>query len=112
MILVDAGVLIDFLRLKDAKLAGLFRSLPLAICGVTRAEVLAGARGDKDRQRLFTFLGAFQPTSMPDSTWDVVGETWHRFLRAALRYHFRMPWSPRLPSRGRWKFGRMIRIFR
>ena len=34
MILVDAGVLIEFLRTKDAKLNSLFRSLPLAVCGV------------------------------------------------------------------------------
>lgn len=42
MILVDAGVLIDFLRIKDPKLGRLFRSEPVAICGVTRAEILAG----------------------------------------------------------------------
>ena len=39
MILVDAGVLIDFLRTKDPKLVRLFRSLPVAVCGVTRAEI-------------------------------------------------------------------------
>lgn len=34
-------MLIDFLRTKDAKLNTLFRSLPVAVCGVTRAEILA-----------------------------------------------------------------------
>ena len=32
-------------------------------------------RGDKDRQRLLTFLGAFQPASIPETIWDSVGET-------------------------------------
>ena len=45
MILVDASVLIDFLRTKEPKLDGLFRSLPVAVCGATRVEILAGARG-------------------------------------------------------------------
>lgn len=75
MILVDASVLIDFLRTKDPKLFGLFRSLPLAVCGVTRAEILAGARGDKNRQRLLQLLGTFQQMSTPESLWDRVGET-------------------------------------
>jgi predicted nucleic acid-binding protein len=44
MILVDAGVLIDFLRTKDPKLDHLFRSRQAAICGATRSEVLAGSR--------------------------------------------------------------------
>ena len=88
MILVDAGVLIDFLRTKDAKLSNLFRALPLAVCGVTRSEVLAGARGDKDRQRLLTFLGAFQPASIPDSIWDFVGETLASLLASGITVPF------------------------
>lgn len=44
MTLVDTSVVIDFLRSGDAKLHGLFQSLPGAICGVTRAEVLHGVR--------------------------------------------------------------------
>jgi predicted nucleic acid-binding protein len=50
MILVDAAVLIEYQRTADAKLAALFRSLPVAICGVTRAEILRGARNPADRQ--------------------------------------------------------------
>ncbi len=75
MILVDTGVLIDFLRTKDLKLDGLFRSLPVAVCSVTRAEILAGARGAGDRQRLLQFLGTFQQIAIPETLWDLVGDT-------------------------------------
>ena len=54
----------------------------------TRAEVLAGARGDKDRQRLLTFLGAFQQTPIPDSTWDIVGETLAALLASGITVPF------------------------
>src|SRR5204862_2414962 len=74
MILVDAGVLIDFLRSKNPKLAKLFRSQPVAICGVTRAEILAGARSSKDRQRLITFLPGFLQVATPEPYWDQVGD--------------------------------------
>lgn len=74
MILVDTGVLIDFLRTKEPKLDRLFRTEPVAVCGVTRAEILAGARGAKDRQRLLQFLGTFQQVLSPEPCWDLVGD--------------------------------------
>lgn len=74
MILVDTGVLIDFLRTRDAKLATLFQSLPVATCGVIRAEILAGARTAADRQRLVTFMAPFQLVATPESIWDTLGD--------------------------------------
>ena len=74
MILVDSGVLIDFLRTKDAKLAALLRSLPVAVCGATRAEICCGARSAADRQRLVVFLSPFQQVSIADSLWDALGD--------------------------------------
>lgn len=74
MILVDAGVLIDYLRTKDAKLRKLFQSEPTTVCGVTRAEILAGARSVKDRRRLLRFLGSFQQVAIPERHWDIVGD--------------------------------------
>lgn len=74
MILVDTGVLIDFLRTKEPKLDRLFRTQAVAICGVTRAEILAGTRGVQDRQRLLRFLGRFHQVLMPEACWDVVGD--------------------------------------
>lgn len=80
MILVDSGVLIDYLRTKDARLATLFHSLPVALCGVTRAEILSGARNIRDRKRLFAFLQGFKPVPIPEPLWDRAGD-----LLAALR---------------------------
>src|SRR5438309_6093955 len=74
MILVDSNVLIEFLRTKDAKLDRLFRSSPVAICGVMRAEILCGARNPRDRQRLETFLSRFQQLAIPEVLWDKVGD--------------------------------------
>ncbi len=74
MILVDASVLIDYWRGKNPKLAALLPALPVAVCGVTRAEVLCGSRNPADRQKLLTTLGAFQLLPIPDALWDVVGD--------------------------------------
>jgi predicted nucleic acid-binding protein len=75
MILLDSGVIIDFLRIQDAKLAALFRSLPVAVCGVTRAEILHGSRSAADRQKLVVFLNAFQQVAIPDVLWNAVGDS-------------------------------------
>jgi predicted nucleic acid-binding protein len=48
MILVDASVIFDHTRGKDLRLAGFFKTLGTAVCGVTRAEVLYGARNPSD----------------------------------------------------------------
>ena len=74
MILTDSGVLIKFLRTKDAKLDRLLHSLPIAICGAVRAEILAGARSVQQRQKLMAFLGGFQHVPFPESFWDHVGD--------------------------------------
>ena len=68
-------MLIDFLRTKEPKLGRLFRSEPVAICGVSRAEILAGARQPQDRLRLMQFLGAFQQVATPEPLWDQAGDT-------------------------------------
>jgi predicted nucleic acid-binding protein len=74
MILVDTGVLIDFVRTKDVNLGALFRSLPVATCGVIRAEILCGARSAADRQRLIVFLAPFQYVATLEPLWDQVGD--------------------------------------
>ncbi len=60
MILLDASTIIDGLRGKDLQLIGRMNSLGGAVCGVTRAEILSGAKGPQDRTRLLTILGGFQ----------------------------------------------------
>ena len=49
MILVDTTIVIDYARAKDAKLVALVPTLPVAVCGVVRAELLCGARDAKHR---------------------------------------------------------------
>jgi predicted nucleic acid-binding protein len=73
LILVDTSVVIDYLRSGDVTLLRLFQTLPAAICGATRAEVLHGARNPADRARLLTVLNAFHQVPIPEALWDEVG---------------------------------------
>jgi len=74
MILVDTSVVIDWSRGKDVKLRLLLPSLPVAVCGVTQAELLHGCRDPAHRQRLLADLAIFQFVPMPDALWITVGD--------------------------------------
>jgi predicted nucleic acid-binding protein len=70
MTLLDASLIIDCLRTKDLQLLAKMISAGGAICGVTRAEILSGARGLRDRARLVTVLDGFQQVGIPEPMWD------------------------------------------
>lgn len=74
MTLVDTSVLVEYLRTGDARLLGLFQSLPGAVCGTIRAELLHGAKNPADRARLQTLLNAFSHAPTPESVWDAIGD--------------------------------------
>ena len=78
MILVDASVLIDALKGKDPKIANLFATLPVAICGVTLAEVLHGARDPGHYRNLENALSKFPWVAVDDSIWKPLAN--HLFL--------------------------------
>lgn len=74
MILVDSGVLIDYSRGADPKLGALFTTLPVAVCGVVRAEVLHGSRNLRDRARLVMLLDGLIQLPIADALWDTIGD--------------------------------------
>lgn len=74
MILTDTSVVVALLRTKDPKLRQLIVAHDGAICGVTRAEILHGARDLQHRQQLLSVLNLFQHVPIPDSLWDDLGD--------------------------------------
>jgi predicted nucleic acid-binding protein len=69
MILLDTSVVIDLLRSNDADLLNAVIANDAAICGVTRAEVLHGARDANHRQKLIAALDLFQQLPVTETTW-------------------------------------------
>jgi predicted nucleic acid-binding protein len=90
MILVDSCVLIDFTRTKaaDAKLAHLFATLPVGVCGICRTELLAGARTSPERVRLEVFLNRFNQIAIEERVWDEVGDNLAALRRAGVNIPF------------------------
>lgn len=85
MVLVDSSVVIDFLWSKDARTRQLLVALPAGICGVTRAEVLFGARNDAEINDLIEVLDSFFSLAIPDEVWTQTGIHLSLLRRAGLK---------------------------
>lgn len=82
MILIDTSVLVDYLRSPSDRMLRLFEEKAGAICGVTRAEVLAGARNPDDLDRIASSLDVLEQVAIVDELWDLLGKNLS-LLRAA-----------------------------
>ena len=82
MILVDSCVVFDHTRGTDRRLGGFFKTLPVAVCGVVRAEVLHGVRNPANRAALVALLNQFAQVPTPEDSWDAIGDN-----LAVLRSH-------------------------
>lgn len=74
MILADTSIVVEFLRTRNARLQSLIVSSPAAVNGVTRAEILHGARDSQHRAKLIAALNLFQQIAFPDTLWDEAGD--------------------------------------
>ncbi len=74
MILLDTSVLIEFLRSPTEATLGMFKEYAAAICGVTRAEVLAGARDSAHLSRIGESLDGLEHVVIAEDFWDVLGK--------------------------------------
>jgi predicted nucleic acid-binding protein len=74
LILIDTTIVVQLLRSRDAGLAALLKTNDAAICGVTRAEVLHGARGSAERSAFIAARDGLQQVEIPYVLWDQVGE--------------------------------------
>ncbi len=73
MILLDTSVLIRYLRTSSAGIREVLASMDCAICGVTRAEILHGARTVQDAEGLIKAMDAFIQLPIEQATWDRFG---------------------------------------
>jgi predicted nucleic acid-binding protein len=73
MILVDTSILVDYLRQPSDEILNLFQTQKSTICGVIRAEVLAGVRDDREAEKVAHALDIFESIPIPETVWDIVG---------------------------------------
>jgi predicted nucleic acid-binding protein len=73
MILVDTTLVVDYLRAPTPRLIRAIKDHEAAICGVTLAEIHAGARSPKDSQKFDAALSIFGRVAIPKKIWPSLG---------------------------------------
>jgi predicted nucleic acid-binding protein len=73
MILTDTSVVIDYLRAPTSRLVKIIQANKAAICGVTFAEVYAGARSSTDFKKYDKALALFGLVAIVKKTWPSLG---------------------------------------
>ena len=69
MILADTSVAIEVYRRRPARLLQIIVSDSASVCGITVAELYAGARTAAERARCAATLAAFQSLPTPETIW-------------------------------------------
>jgi predicted nucleic acid-binding protein len=73
MILLDTTVLITYLRTRSMALRPVLTSGSIAICGVTRAEILHGARNHLNATAMISVMDDFIQIPINQEVWDQLG---------------------------------------
>nr|WP_318660700.1 PIN domain-containing protein [uncultured Treponema sp.] len=71
MILADSNILIDYYRNRESDLAKKIDSLPIAICGVVKSELLHGARTNQEIDEILESFLTFE--LLPTDEYDFEG---------------------------------------
>jgi predicted nucleic acid-binding protein len=88
MILLDSSVVIDLFRAQDDRILDVVLEHDAAICGITRAEALYGARDASHRVKLMAALDLFQSLALPETIWDQVGDNLARLRTSGVTVPF------------------------
>jgi predicted nucleic acid-binding protein len=73
MILTDTSVVVTCQRRPTLRLLKIIQDHEAAICGVTHAEIYAGARTPADFVHCAALLALFRQVAIPDSLWRELG---------------------------------------
>ena len=73
MILADSNVFIDFWKSPTDAIINTFANEEVVICGVVRAELLHGARSDKNKKEIIKMLEAFDELNVEAQDWQEIG---------------------------------------
>lgn len=75
MILLDTSVIVGYLRRPSDAVRAIFLEHEAAICGVTLAELLFGAKNPTDLDRLVAAIQGFRRLEIAEGVWTSLGYT-------------------------------------
>jgi len=88
MILVDTNIIIDFWRNPSEALRRIFSEERVAICGISKAELMRGAKSEANLLAISETLSDFEYISLDESIWNEVGKLGYRLRKNGITVPF------------------------
>ena len=77
-ILADTNIFVKFWKTNAGEIGEVFAQEEIVICGPVRAELMHGARTDKEMKRILNMLDIFEELAMNEKDWMKVGKNLYR----------------------------------
>jgi len=88
MIIVDTNIIINFWKNPSEKFADVFIKEDIVVCGIVKAELLHGARSEKDFKRIIEALSEFPCLEIGNDLWEFLGNVLFRLRKKGLSVPF------------------------
>ena len=88
MILVDSNIIINYWKNPDDKYKKIFLSEDIAICGIVKAELIHGAKSDKEIDQIILALDCFTFINILDQDWIEIGRLLNHLKKFGLKVPF------------------------
>ncbi|HCL57490.1 MAG TPA: PIN domain-containing protein [Spirochaetia bacterium] len=88
MILVDTNIIIDFWKQPSEKYKKVFMNEDIAICGIVIAELIHGAKTEKEIKKIIEALDCFTFLNISEKDWFEIGKLLNKLKNKGLNFPF------------------------
>ena len=88
MILVDTNIIINYWKNPNDEYKNIFLREDISICGIVKAELIHGARSEKEIDKIITALDCFTFINILDQDWVEIGRLLNSFRKSGLKVPF------------------------
>ena len=87
-ILVDSNIIIDFWKHPNVSTRSVFENEKISICGIIQAELLHGAKSDKELQMIIEALDDLEFLDVDRSDWIEIGKYLNKLKKKGITVPF------------------------
>lgn len=88
MILVDTNIIIDFWKRPTEKAQKIFENEEISICGITEAELIHGAKSEKEINLIIEALEDFNLFEISENDWIEIGKLLNKVKKKGISVPF------------------------
>jgi len=88
MILVDTSIIVEYWKNPKREYTDVFITQDIAICGIVQAELIYGARSNKEVEKIISALECFNFIEIDKEDWNGIGKFLHKLRIKGVKIPF------------------------